>query len=167
MKTLYIIRHAKSSWEYDELHDLERPLTERGKTDAMMMGELLRSRSIFPGGILSSPALRAVSTARIMADVMGYDKNKIILHADLYFKEIPEIVQAVKDKGMQHDTLFLFGHNPTFSNFAHACTKTFTDMIPTCGIVAVQFDIESWQLMELTKGKELFFEYPKKYRKTT
>ncbi|MFN0276673.1 MAG: SixA phosphatase family protein [Chitinophagales bacterium] len=164
MKTLYIIRHAKSSWEYDELHDLERPLTERGIADANLMGNLLRKKNIFPGMVITSPALRALTTARIICDVIEFDKNKMILHADLYFKEIPEIVAVIKEKGMQYDNLFLFGHNPTFSNLAHACTKTFTEMIPTCGIVAVQYNIESWQLMELTKGKLDFFEYPKKYR---
>lgn len=164
MKTLYIIRHAKSSWEYDELHDLERPLTERGVADALLMANVLMKKNITPGLVLSSPALRALTTARIICDALGFDKNKIVLHADLYFKEIPEIVSVIKEKGMQHDAVFLFGHNPTFSNFAHACTKTFTDMIPTCGMVAVQFDIDSWQLMELTKGKLEFFEYPKKYR---
>jgi phosphohistidine phosphatase len=164
MKTLYIIRHAKSSWEYDELHDLERPLTDRGNADAALMANLLKKKNIIPGLVISSPALRALTTARIICDTVGFDKNKIVLHADLYFKEIPEIVAVIKERGMQHDSVFLFGHNPTFSNLAHACTKTFTDMIPTCGIVAVQFDIESWQLMELTKGKLDFFEYPKKYR---
>lgn len=164
MKTLYIIRHAKSSWEYDELHDLERPLTERGVADALLMANVLMKKNITPGLALSSPALRALTTARIICDALGFDKNKIVLHADLYFKEIPEIVSVIKEKGMQHDAVFLFGHNPTFSNFAHACTKTFTDMIPTCGMVAVQYDIDSWQLMELTKGRLEFFEYPKKYR---
>ncbi|MBC8048171.1 MAG: histidine phosphatase family protein [Fimbriimonadaceae bacterium] len=164
MKTLYIIRHAKSSWEYDALHDLERPLTERGINDAAIVGNWLHEHDIYPGAVITSPALRALTTARIICDIIGFDKNKIILHADLYFKEIPEIVNVIREKGMQHDNLFIFGHNPTFSNLAHAFTKTFTEMMPTCGIVAVEFDSESWQLVELTKGKLKFFEYPKKYR---
>ncbi|MBC8172970.1 MAG: histidine phosphatase family protein [Chitinophagales bacterium] len=164
MKTLYIIRHAKSSWEYDELHDLERPLTERGVRDAGVMGDFLHKKDIHPGIVISSPALRALTTARIICDAVGYDKNKIELHADLYFKEIPEIVKVIKDKGMHHNVVFIFGHNPTFSNLAHAFTKTFTEMMPTCSIVAIDFDVDSWQLAELTKGQLKFFESPKKHR---
>lgn len=165
MKTLYIIRHAKSSWEYDALHDLERPLTERGFHDAELMGAWLRYMNIHAGTVISSPALRALTTARIICDSIGFDKNKITLHADLYFKEIPEIVKLIRERGMHTNEIFIFGHNPTFSNLAHAFTKTFTEVMPTCGIVAVEFDVNSWQLIELTKGKLKFFEYPKKFKK--
>lgn len=164
MKTLFIIRHAKSSWEYDALHDLERPLTDRGMTDALRMAGLMREKNVHPGIVITSPALRALTTARVFSDLLGYDKNKIILHADLYFKEISDILQVVREKGAQHDVVFIFGHNPTLSNLAHACTGTFTDMLPTCGIVAVNFNVESWHLIELTKGNLALFEYPKKYR---
>lgn len=164
MKTLYIIRHAKSSWEHEDLHDLERPLTERGKKDAVLMGSLLRKYAAFPDEVISSPALRAISTARILCDEIGFDAHKAIIEPGLYFKEVEDIIQVLHSREARPERIYIIGHNPTFTNLANALIPGFTEMMPTCGIVSVEFDIESWGLVNLGTGRLGFFEYPKKYR---
>lgn len=164
MKNLYIIRHAKSSWEYSELHDLERPLTMRGKRDAEIMGSLLRKQNIHPSIVLCSPALRAVSTARVVCDEVGIDKNRIEINTALYFMDVQDILEVIRTKGARYDDMFLFGHNPNFSNLAHTLCPDFEDIIPTCGIVALEIDIESWGLLEEKTSKLLWYDIPKKHR---
>lgn len=162
MKTLYIIRHAKSSWEFEDLHDLERPLTEKGKKNALMMGQVLRKYEAFPDEVISSPALRAVSTTRILCEELGSDSNKIEIEPELYFREAEDIIRVVHRRQSRPEKIFLTGHNPAFTNLANALIPGFTEMIPTCGIVAVQFKIESWGLMQMGCGQLLFFEFPGK-----
>ncbi|HAE13635.1 MAG: histidine phosphatase family protein [Chitinophagales bacterium] len=164
MKSLYIIRHAKSSWEYSELHDLERPLTDRGKRDAVIMGTLLRKQNVHPGIVISSPALRAISTCRIICDEIGYDKSRIEINTSLYFKDVEEILAVIHSRGSRHDDMFLFGHNPNFSNLAHTFSPEFDEIIPTCGIVCIRFEAESWGLAEAGSGKLEYFDMPKNYR---
>jgi phosphohistidine phosphatase len=164
IKSLYIIRHAKSSWEYSELHDLERPLTDRGKRDAVIMGSLLRKQNVHPGIVLCSPALRAVSTARIICDEVGFYKNRIEINTALYFMDVEDILNVIRSKGSRQDELFVVGHNPNFSNLAHTLSPAFSEIIPTAGIVAMDATIESWGLLEERNATVRWFETPKKYR---
>lgn len=164
MKTLYIIRHAKSSWEHEDLHDLERPLTERGKKNALLMGEVLRKYEAFPDEVISSPALRAVATTRILCEELGFDSNKMLIEPDLYFREVEDIIQLLHRRQSRPDKIFITGHNPAFTNLANVLIPGFTEMIPTCGVVAVHFNIESWGLLKIGSGQLAFFEYPKKFR---
>jgi phosphohistidine phosphatase len=164
MKTLFIIRHAKSSWEYNELHDLERPLTDRGKRDAVIMGSLLRKQNVHPGHVVSSPALRALSTARIISDEIGFDKNRIEINTALYFKDVQDILEVIRSKGSRHEEILLFGHNPNFTNLAHTLAPAFQDIIPTCGLVVIQFNVESWGLVDAGRGNLVAFEVPRNHR---
>ena len=111
MKKLYLIRHAKSSWKNLSLDDFERPLNKRGKCDAPFMGELLRAKNILPDLILASSALRAKSTAEIIAKKLKASK-KIVFDADIYeasSSTLESIISSIDDK---YNTLFLVGHNP-------------------------------------------------------
>jgi phosphohistidine phosphatase len=164
MKTLFIIRHAKSSWEYNELHDLERPLTDRGKRDAVIIGSLLRKKNVHPGYVISSPALRALSTARIISDEIGFDKNRIEINTSLYFKDVQDIMEVIRSKGSRHEEVLLFGHNPNFTNLAHTLAPSFQEIIPTCGMVVIQFNVESWGLIDAGRGDLVGFEVPRTYR---
>lgn len=164
VKTLYIVRHAKSSWEYEQLHDLERPLTGRGERDAKIMGALLRKKQVHPGCVLSSPALRALSTARILCEETGFDRNKIEIHSELYFKDTYDCLALISQRGSRMDNILLVGHNPMNTNLAHLLAHGFDELLPTCGIVSIEFPVESWGLVEGGTGKIKFFEYPKKYR---
>jgi phosphohistidine phosphatase len=164
VKTLYIVRHAKSSWSDPLVDDFDRPLNERGKRDAPTMGKRLKERGIFPSLMLTSPAKRARSTARRIAEQLKYKKADIREDRKLYHAEedvILDVICKLKDK---HNVIMLFGHNPGLTNFVNSLQdKEFDiDNIPTCGVVAFQLKIESWRDLSWGKGTMVFFDYPKR-----
>lgn len=163
MKTLYIIRHAKSSWEDTELSDFERPLNERGKRDAPRMGKRLKEKDFVPDLILSSPAKRAFSTAKRIAKILEYDKSKIKTDRLLYHADdemLLSVIQHIKDKS---DTVMIVGHNPGLTDFVNSFMEEGMDIdnVPTCGIVAFEIPVDSWKELKWGIGKFLFFDYPK------
>ena len=164
MKTVYLIRHAKSSWEDESLSDFDRPLNERGKTDAPRMGKRLKERNLTPDLLLSSPAKRAFSTAKRIAEVLGYAKEKIKTDQTLYHADEDEILGVIRSVSDKNNCIFLFGHNPGLTDFVNAMNndrKRFIDNVPTCGVVAFAFDITSWKLIDFGKGELLFYDFPK------
>lgn len=163
MKKLFLIRHAKSSWEEPAKTDLERPLNKRGKRDAPFMGKLLKKENFIPDLIITSPAVRALTTAKIFADETGYPEKKIVIENDIYESGIKEIEAVVQKIDSDYKTVFVFGHNPSFTSYANHVGDKFLDNVPTCGIVGIKFDIEKWKEVERGKGKVFLFEYPKKY----
>lgn len=164
MKTLYIVRHAKSSWSDPLADDFDRPLNERGKRDAPRMGKRLKEKGILPSLIISSPAKRARSTARRIAKELKYKKDDIKEDRKLYHAEeevILDVIRKLKDK---HNSVMLFGHNPGLTNFVNSLQdKEFDlDNLPTCGIAAFQLKIDSWSEIAWGKGTMVFFDYPKR-----
>src|SRR5688572_32706614 len=120
MKTLYVVRHAKSCWADPGQEDFERPLNDRGKRDAPRMGKRLKEKDVNPDIMLSSPAKRALSTCKRIADVLNYEKEKIKTEPDLYHANddtILSIVQRLKDK---HNIAMIFGHNPGLTDFVNS-----------------------------------------------
>ncbi len=165
MKKLYLARHAKSSWDYPELNDFERPLNKRGNRDAPLMGKILKEMDFNPDLILSSPALRAYSTARIIAEEIDYPLEKIETSEMLYeygTKEAINLIQSVND-GVS--SLIIFGHNPTLTQLNNYFCNNHIGNIPTCGISAIEFNVDSWRKIEHESGSHLFFEFPKKHIK--
>jgi phosphohistidine phosphatase len=160
MKILTLIRHAKSSWDDAILDDFERPLNKRGKRDAPFMGEKLKAMGMMPDQFLSSPAKRANATAEKIAKKIGYPQNAIILKPSLYLASTFNFFEVVRAIDNNFNKIFLVGHNPGITDFANMLTNSFIDNVPTTGIVAVKFDVKKWS--EITTGKLLFFEYPKK-----
>jgi len=163
MKTLYLSRHAKSSWRDPELSDIERPLNKRGKRDAPFMGKLLAEKGINPDLIISSPAKRASSTAKIIASELNYDKEKIIFDKNIYEgtgRRLLEIISEIKEK---YNFVMLFGHNPGLTVLSNNLSDRFIDNIPTSGVVALEFST-SWEEIELNSAGFIFFEYPKKHQ---
>ncbi|HEY9006650.1 MAG TPA: histidine phosphatase family protein [Ohtaekwangia sp.] len=163
MKTLYIVRHAKSSWANPLQDDYDRPLNERGKNDAPRMGKRLKEKDIHPDLIISSPAKRAYSTAKRIAEVLKYAKEKIKTKKSLYHADeeaILSLIQGLKDK---YNSVILFGHNPGLTEFVNSFQDAELDIdnVPTCGVVAFQLNIDSWKDATWGKGKMLFFDYPK------
>lgn len=163
MKTLILIRHAKSSWNDPALDDFDRPLNERGKRDAPRMGKRLKEKRITPDLMLSSPARRAFSTAKKIAKVLKYKKDNIKTERRLYHADeeiILDVIKSVKDK---HQVVLVFGHNPGLTEFVNTLQDTGEeiDNIPTCGIAAFQININSWSELSWGKGKMIFFDYPK------
>jgi phosphohistidine phosphatase len=165
MKTLYVVRHAKSSWENPLLDDFSRPLNERGKKDAPRMGKRLKKKKVVIDLILSSSARRALATAQRIAEVLNYGEDKIRINPDLYHaspKRIFDVIKNVKDK---YNTLLLIAHNPGLTEFVNDLMNQQIDNIPTCGIAACELDIESWKEIKEGIGKLLFYDYPKSSKK--
>lgn len=161
MKTIYLIRHAKSDWENANLLDIERPLNERGYRDAHFMGQKLKERKINPDFFVSSPAIRAYTTALIFSKILEYPANQIQLQPDLYETSEKRYLQVVSSIPNQTNNLLLFAHNPSISQFAGILTGTIFDDIPTCGIAAIDLDINDWKDIKPKCGKLQFLDFPK------
>jgi phosphohistidine phosphatase len=163
MKTLYIFRHAKSSWKNPDLTDFERPLNKRGKLNAPHMGRILREKGVKPNLFISSPAKRALKTAKLVANELDYPEKKIKKDDRIYDNYLNSILRVIKEIDDQVLKLIIFGHNPAFTELAEYLSGEEVDNVPTSGIVAIEFEIESWSEIAENKGRLLFFEYPKKY----
>ena len=160
-RTLILVRHAKSSWEGVDLSDTERPLADRGKRDAPVMGKRLAKQQVTPDLILSSPARRALATAEIIANELGYKEKDIVLDDRLYATD-PETLLAVvgglKDK---MKCVMLFGHNPEFSELAHHLSSEIT-LLPTCAVAQFTFETKSWASIGEAKPVDVVLDFPKK-----
>ena len=143
MKTLYLVRHAKSSKDDPSLADRDRPLADRGRKDAPMMGKRLAKRDVKPDLLVSSPALRALTTAQLMADEIGYARKKIVLDDRLYGSSAHGLLAVVRALDKKVDRVMLVGHNPEFTELAHRLSSDIADM-PTCAIAEFRFDTKTW-----------------------
>ena len=162
MRTIYLLRHAKSSWKQPELSDLERPLNKRGKRDAPKMGKLLRKRKEIPGLIISSPAKRAFATAKRFAQELKYRIKKIVKRKQLYMGTTEDFIDTISQAEKKFKSIMLVSHNPGITVFANEVSDSHIDNIPTSGVVRIDFDINDWGEIKGSKGKMIFFEYPKK-----
>lgn len=164
MKTLYLVRHAKSSWKKAHLlKDIERPLNKRGKRDAPFMGQVLKKMALQPDILVSSPAVRTQTTAQHIAKALDYPIEQIRLNANIYHANMDEFIQVIQDLNNDWDSAMLFGHNTTYTSFANLYANPPLDNVPTCGVVGIQYAVDSWEDANSTNGTFLFFEYPKKY----
>lgn len=165
MKHLILVRHAKSSWKEPELEDHERPLGKRGERDAPYMAKIFRDKKIDVDLIVSSTAVRALSTAYEFAKKLDYKKENILRSSEIYNADTDALFDYVKALDDENSTVMLFGHNPIFTWFANALSNSNIENIPTCGIVTIDFDVKKWNEIAGGKGSLRFFEYPKKYFK--
>ncbi len=161
MKTLYIVRHAKSSWDYPHLSDFDRPLNKRGKRDVPDMGERLSKAGILPSLIVSSPANRAINAAKGIAEKIGYPLNKIIEDQNIYHAGTGNLKRIIAGTPNQYDSLMIFGHNPGFTWLINDLCDFYLDNLPTCAICGIEFDISSWSDIKNQKGRKVFYDYPK------
>ena len=164
MKTLYLARHAKSSWKHPELSDIERPLNKRGKRDAPYIGNLLKEKGVKPNILISSPAVRARKTAVVIAERIDYTKSKILIDDKIYESSSTELLNIIKSFDDKYNSVMMFGHNPGFTMLNNYLTNSFIDNIPTCGVVGIRFK-SSWEKIDNASGKAFFFIYPKLFIK--
>lgn len=162
MKKLIIVRHAKSSWDFPELNDYDRPLNKRGKKNAPEMGKRLASRGILPDLIITSPAKRAAATAKRIAIEVGYGIKDIKKEPLFYHGSINDIIKVIRSINNKISTLMIFGHNPDWTSVANLLTGSDIYNIPTCGIAEIDFDVSAWTEVEKNKGTLVNFDYPKK-----
>jgi phosphohistidine phosphatase len=163
LKTLFLVRHAKSSWDNILLSDFERPLNERGKEDAPKMAKRLRKKDVKIDAFISSPAKRAKKTAEYFAKEFDGDKDEIIFISVLYDAGVNDFAETVKTIDDKYENVAVFSHNPGITAFASELTDVPTiDNMPTSSVFAVKADIDKWKDFAKAKKEFLFFDYPKK-----
>ena len=164
MKKLYLIRHAKSSWDNPGLVDFERPLNKRGLKDAAKMGRVLKNSLFKPDCIITSSARRAQETAEIIADKIDFPIEKVLVEGKIYLAAASDILEILTELDDDLDTVVVFGHNPGMTNLANLLNDVAIDNIPTCGIFIIEFDVKSWRKISEKNGVFVSFDFPKKYK---
>ncbi len=164
MLTLYLLRHAKSSWNEPHLKDFDRPLNKRGKRDAPFMGDVFFRLGIKPDLIVSSPAERAITTARIVAEHIKYSPNKIVRNENIYYAESKKLVQLINELPDEAKKVILVGHNPTFTDTINYLSDYNLSNLPTCSMVGIDFNADSWKEITKNSGRVTLHEFPKKYQ---
>ena len=159
MKTLYLVRHAKSSWTFD-LPDHDRPVGKRGRKDVMKMGQYLSKHQPPPEIIISSSASRAFYTALYLCDFLGVEEDKILLSQQLFHASRDQILDVIS-QAPTCNILAVFGHNPGITSISNHLSGAYIDNIPTCGIVGIEFDVSSWSEIRSAKGQVTFTYFPK------
>ncbi|HKJ80683.1 MAG TPA: histidine phosphatase family protein [Ignavibacteriaceae bacterium] len=163
MKNLYLVRHAKSSWENKNLPDFERTLNDRGKRDAPFMAKLLKDKKLLIDLIHSSPAVRAFTTAKIFANEFNIPEENIVKNESIYEAVRRDLLKIITETDNSINNLMLFGHNPGITYLSNYLCDFETDNIPTCGIICMQLDFDSWKYLGNKSCNFKFFEYPKKF----
>lgn len=162
MKTLTLVRHAKSSWKDTGLSDRERPLNKRGERDAPIMGRRAAEAALRPSQIISSPAVRAWTTAKIFAKALNYPIEFLQREDGLYLASLDNLLDVVATQDPGFNNLMLFGHNPGMTDFANYLVPGITSNLPTAGLVSVEVDSDDWMLYDRPRTKLVVHDYPKK-----
>lgn len=162
MKTLTIVRHAKSSWSNASLPDKERPLNRRGEQDAPVMARRIAEAGVRPSLIVSSTAVRAWTTAKIVAREINYPREFLQREEALYHASLDTILDVVVAVDNGFNNLMLFGHNPGFTTFANFLVPGITDNLPTTGVLSVNIDRDDWSLHSRPDTELVLYDYPKK-----
>ncbi len=161
MKTLTLVRHAKSSWNHPGLADFKRPLNKRGERDAPRMGNRLAARNIKPQIIVSSPAVRALTTAEVVASALGFLPAEIITDDRIFHAYSDQLLDVIRDFDASLHHVMLVGHNPGLTDLVEQLAQAGILNIPTCGIVLLGFSVDRWQDVSDAAGEMLLFDYPK------
>ena len=161
MKTLLIVRHAKSSWDNASLSDIDRPLNDRGKRDAPVMAGRLIKTGVRIDLFVSSTAKRARHTAEIFLHEFGRKEKELVILQQLYHAQVQDFKEVVAGLDDRYDSAVLFSHNPGITAFANVLTTVRLDNMPTCSIFAVTSQAENWREFLSAGTSFWFFDYPK------
>jgi len=162
MLRLILLRHGKSSWDDPALDDFERPLAPRGLRNVPEMGRRLARRGQLPDLIISSTAVRALSTARAIAREIAYREDRIVEAPDLYLASPRCMLAILRDTPSPTGTILLVGHNPGLTEFANMLDNVRLDNMPTAAMLCVEFDAPGWAGIDPAKARFAWFDYPKK-----
>jgi len=163
MKTLYIVRHAKSSWEYQGIKDIDRPLKKRGINDAYLISEVLQKKIDTPSVFVSSSANRALHTAMIFSYAFKYPLSNLKISKSLYSFSDGYLIKTIKALDNGFDSAIIFSHDHGINDFINKFGDNSIDHVPTCGVIAIEFKTKHWK--DIKNGKTLFAEFPKYYKK--
>ncbi len=161
MKRLILVRHAKSSWNNKDLQDIDRPLNKRGERDAPEMGRRMAKRGVVVDLILTSPAIRAQDTAKLIAEKSSC-KDKIKIDENLYDATAWEILDVIRKIDDHYDFVMLVGHNPGMTDLVNELSATPIEKVPTCGVFELDYDMATWPEIATKKSKAFRFDYPKR-----
>lgn len=146
MRTLYLVRHAKSSWGNPGLRDFDRPLNERGLHDAPKMAQMLAEQGIKPDLLVSSPAKRALTTALFFAEAFQIASESVRREPEIYEAFPTTILRIISQLPDEAHTIFMFGHNPTFTEVVNQFMENdFVDNVPTCGVIKISSSAPDWK----------------------
>ena len=159
-KILYLLRHAKSSWADHSISDFDRPLNKRGIQQAPEIAAILASKDARPQAIISSPANRAFSTAKIMAVALSSDKSKIGSDKRIYEANIQTLMYLIQELDDDLESVLLVGHNPGFSHLVNTLSRQKVAPLPTCSLIQLRLDIEHWNELEAECGELLSADVP-------
>lgn len=162
-RNLLIVRHAKSSWNEAGLPDHERPLNRRGERDAPFMGAVLRQRGFRPEAIVSSPARRARMTAERLAEALGYAEADIAIRAAMYEQGLEGAFSVLQSLDDRWHRVILVGHNPDLLRLINLLGGETLTHLPTCGMAALEFELDSWTHVYEGSGRLAYFDYPKRH----
>ena len=162
MKTLYLVRHAKSDWKNPHCGDFDRPLNERGLKSAPFIAGLLKEKKVHPELVMASPANRALTTAEIFCEILGYPKELIQQRIEIYEDGAGNLLKIVQHLPDSSNTVMLFGHNPTMTEFSTLLSGKLIDSMKTCSVNCIAMDIESWKDAASNTGKLVWHEVPGK-----
>lgn len=161
MKRLFIVRHAKSSWDSPYLSDFERPLNKRGKRDLPDMTQRFFETHYRPELIISSPANRALTTAKAYAKTLSISGDQFLTNENLYHAStstIKHILSGVED---DCNCVMIFGHNPGLTSLIYDLSGFNLYNLPTSGICGIEFPFDSWKEIINTKGEKIYYDFPK------
>ena len=144
MKTLYLVRHAKASLENSAEQDIDRPLLEKGLKRTRHIIDFLITKHTNVDLIISSPAIRAYETARIISHALGFPQENIKIERTLYSGDADNIANLFYDLSKKIDILMIVGHNPSITNFANLFLPESIDYLPTSGLACIQFEANLW-----------------------
>ncbi len=160
MKRLYVLRHAKSDWSFTKLSDFERPLNARGKQNAPYAAKILKDKAVMLDCVVSSPAVRALTTAEMVADALDYPSDKIRQEHKIYNAHVETLISLVEHLDDEHGSVMLVGHNPGVTRLVNYFVHDVAARLATCSVLAIEFDVDTWQAVAENSGNCLFFESP-------
>lgn len=162
MKTLTLLRHAKSSWSEVGISDKQRPLNSRGDRDAPVMGARIKTSPVRPSLILASKAVRAWTTAKVVAREISYPREFLQGDDRLYLASARQILEVIAEQDPGFNSIMVVGHNPGLTTLANQLVPDITPNLPTCGVVAVNIESDDWNLRGNPPTELVYHDYPKR-----
>ncbi|NTW25085.1 MAG: hypothetical protein HGA37_10315 [Lentimicrobium sp.] len=164
MKIVYLMRHAKSSWKHAELNDLDRPLLEKGLKRTRLIIEHLQKNNAVIEVVITSHAIRASETARLMAHAFNVDDHNFRIEKGVYMADASSLMDQFYDLPQKVSHVLMVGHNPSITSFANTFLKDKIEYLPTSGLVAISFDTDKWEELPLARFKTEFMIFPKMFQ---
>jgi phosphohistidine phosphatase len=161
MKKLYLVRHAKASWDMPGLSDIDRPLLPKGIKRTNLVIEYLKNNDTRPDIMISSPAVRAFETAKLIANGLDFPLSKIKTDRKIYDGYYDRMLDLIYGTHNEAGSLMLFGHNPTMTHLANLFLNPGIESMPTSCVVCISFDTDKWETIPAVEAKREFVVFPK------